>query len=157
MDYQYAYFPSEILVTLKQFYGKPDEVVKYSKEHSWRIRVVSALKLFMQLNEGDIIAIKSDGQPRKGKKNKNTLNKEKRDMEHNILFTGGILWHVQGVLVQKSVRLVIQPVQDWLLMVFLVPFVMVLEDVKLVCMVTADQLLRFENIFIFSKETFIAI
>ncbi len=55
--------------SLKQFYGKPDEVVKHLKEHSCRIRATSALKLFMQLKEGDIIAIKSDGQPRKGKKN----------------------------------------------------------------------------------------
>jgi hypothetical protein len=43
--------------------------VKHLKEHSYRIRAVSALKLFMQLKDGDIIAIKRDGQPRKGKKN----------------------------------------------------------------------------------------
>ncbi len=54
---------------LNQFYGKSDEVVKHLKEHSYDIRTVSAIKLFMQLKEGDLIAIKRDGQPRKGKKN----------------------------------------------------------------------------------------
>jgi hypothetical protein len=55
--------------SLEKFYGKPDEVKKYLKKHGHDKRPVSALKLFMQLNEGDMIAIKRDGQPRKGKKN----------------------------------------------------------------------------------------
>lgn len=55
--------------SLERFYGKPDEVVKYLKNRCYNIRTISALKLFMQLKEGDMIAIKRDGQPRKGKKN----------------------------------------------------------------------------------------
>lgn len=55
--------------SLERFYGRPDEVAKYLKKCDYNIRTVSALKMFMQLKEGDMIAIKRDGQPRKGKKN----------------------------------------------------------------------------------------
>lgn len=55
---------------LSRFYSKPEaEIIKYLVSKNEKRKSYSALKLFLQLVPGDIVAIKSNGSPLNGKPN----------------------------------------------------------------------------------------